>query len=84
MPGPSRTRKPGPYTPKANGKAERLIHSNIREWAHITSFNSPAERHAAMHSWLHHDNSARAHAALGGKPDINRDNVLGSDNQRAK
>jgi len=71
-----------PYTPKTNGKAERFIQSSIREWAYATPFSSSAERHAAMHPWLHDYNTARPHSALGGKPPIiklNRDNVLGSD-----
>ena len=71
-----------PYTPKTNGKAERFIQSSIREWAYATPFTSSAERHAAMHPWLHDYNTARPHAALGGKPPItrlSRDNVLGSD-----
>jgi transposase InsO family protein len=72
-----------PYTPKTNGKAERFIQTSIREWAYATPFNSSAERHAAMHPWLHDYNTARPHAALAGKPPISRltgDNLLGSDN----
>ena len=71
-----------PYTPKTNGKAERFIQTSIREWAYATPFTSSAERHAAMHPWVHDYNTARPHAALGGKPPItrlSRDNVLGSD-----
>jgi transposase InsO family protein len=71
-----------PYTPKTNGKAERFIQSSIREWAYATPFNSSAERHAAMHPWLHDYNTARPHAALAGKPPISRigrDNLLGND-----
>jgi transposase InsO family protein len=71
-----------PYTPKTNGKAERFIQSSIREWAYATPFSSSAERHTAMHPWLHDYNTARPHSALGGKPPItrlNRHNVLGSD-----
>ena len=71
-----------PYTPKTNGKAERFIQSSIREWAYATPFNTSAERKDAMHPWLHDDNTARPHSALGGKPPITRlnsDNVLGSD-----
>ena len=71
-----------PYTPKTNGKAERFIQSSIREWAYATPFTSSAERHTAMHPWLHDYNTARPHSALAGKPPItrlNRDNVLGSD-----
>ena len=71
-----------PYTPKTNGKAERFIQSSIREWAYATPFNTSAERHDAMHPWLHDYNTARPHAALAGKPPISRltrDNLLGSD-----
>ena len=71
-----------PYTPKTNGKAERFIQSSIREWAYARPFNSSAERHDAMHPWLHDYNTARPHSALGGKPPVtrlNRDNVLGND-----
>jgi len=35
-----------------------------------------------MHPWLHNDNTAEPHSALGGKPPIcriNGDNVPGSD-----
>jgi transposase InsO family protein len=71
-----------PYTPKTNGKAERFIQSSIREWAYATPFNTSAERHQAMHPWLHDYNTARPHAALAGKPPISRlaeDNLRGSD-----
>ena len=71
-----------PYTPKTNGKAERFIQSSIREWAYATPFNTSAERHAAMHPWLHDYNTARPHTAPAGKPPISRltgDNLLGSD-----
>jgi transposase InsO family protein len=71
-----------PYTPKTNGKAERFIQSSIREWAYARPFDTSAERQAAMHPWLHNYNTARPHAALGGKPPISRltrDNVPGSD-----
>ncbi len=71
-----------PYTPKTNGKAERFIQSSIREWAYAKPFETSADRHAAMHPWLHDYNTARPHAALGGKPPISRltrDNVPGSD-----
>ncbi len=71
-----------PYTPKTNGKAERFIQSSIREWAYAQPFATSAQRHAAMHPWLHDYNTARPHSALGGKPPItriSRNNVLGSD-----
>ncbi len=71
-----------PYTPRTNGKAERFIQSSIREWAYAQPFQSSAERAKAMHPWLHDYNTARPHAALGGKPPISRlkgDNLLGRD-----
>jgi len=71
-----------PYTPRTNGKAERFIQTSIREWAYAQPFNTSAERHAAMHPWLHAYNTARPHAALNGKPPISRiarDNLLGND-----
>lgn len=71
-----------PYTPRTNGKAERFIQTGIREWAYAQPFNSSAERHAAMHPWLHAYNTQRPHAALNGKPPITRiatDNLLGND-----
>jgi transposase InsO family protein len=71
-----------PYTPRTNGKAERFIQSSIREWAYAKPFTTSAERHAAMHPWLHDYNTARPHAALNGKPPISRiarDNLLGND-----
>ncbi len=71
-----------PYTPKTNGKAERFIQSSIREWAYAQAFTTSADRHTAMHPWLHDYNTARPHSALGGKPPVsrlNRDNLPGSD-----
>ena len=64
------------------GKAERFIQSSIHEWAYATPFSSSAERHNAMHPWLHDYNTQRPHSAIGGKLLITRlsgDNVLGSD-----
>jgi transposase InsO family protein len=33
-----------PYTPRTNGKAERFIHTSLREWAYAQASNSSAER----------------------------------------
>jgi transposase InsO family protein len=71
-----------PYTPRTNGKAERVIQTSLREWAYATPFHSSAERAHAMPAWLCHYNSLRPHSALGGKPPISRlarDNLLGND-----
>jgi len=48
-----------PNRPKTNGKAARFIQSNIREWAYATPFSTSAERHAAIHPWLHNDNTVQ-------------------------
>ncbi len=38
-----------PQTSKTNGKAERFIHTSIREWAYGRAFQTSAERTTAMH-----------------------------------
>lgn len=71
-----------PYTRKTNGNAERLTQSSIGEWAYAQPFQTLAERQAAMHPWLHDYNTARPHAALGGKLPLSRmqrEIVPGSD-----
>ena len=71
-----------PYTPRTNGKAERLIQTALREWAYARSYESSGERAAHLPQWLHHYNWHRPHASLGYKPPITRipiplNNVLG-------
>ena len=70
-----------PYTPKANGKAERFIQSSLREWAYAKPFSNSAERSIAMRSWIGCYNHSRPHSAFGRPPisRIARDNLLGSD-----
>lgn len=71
-----------PYTPRTNGKAERFIQSSLREWAYARTFQTSAERGAAMLPWITSYNHTRPHSALGGKPPISRiakDNLLGND-----
>jgi len=69
-----------PYTPRTNGKAERLVQTSLREWAYARSYASSEQRASALTSWLHHYNWHRPHASLGYKPPISRiamNNVLG-------
>lgn len=71
-----------PYTPRTNGKAERLVQTALREWAYARSYQSSAERARELPFWLHHYNWHRNHASLGRKPPISRlrlplNNVLG-------
>lgn len=69
-----------PYTPRTNGKAERLVQTSLREWAYARAYDSSGQRANAFHGWLHHYNWHRPHASLGYKPPISRiplNNVLG-------
>jgi len=61
-----------PYTPKTNGKAERLIQTLCREWAYRLTYNHSTERAEMLHCYLHFYNHHRAHTALGYSPPISR------------
>ena len=69
-----------PYTPRTNGKAERLVQTTLREWAYARAYANSAQRVEAFAPWLHHYNWHRPHASLGYNPPISRipmNNVLG-------
>jgi transposase InsO family protein len=57
-----------PYRPRTNGKAERFIQTLQGEWAYGRTFQTSAERTAALKPWLTHYNFTRPHGALGHKP----------------
>ena len=40
-----------PYTPRTNGKAERLIQTSLREWAYAKPYASSDQRNAAIGPW---------------------------------
>jgi len=61
-----------PYTPKTNGKAERLVQTLLREWAYRRAYRSSKERRVALKSYVRRYNHRRPHAALGLKPPIVR------------
>jgi transposase InsO family protein len=68
-----------PYTPRTNGKVERMIQTLLREWAYRFTYNSSAERHRWLGPYLHFYNVHRAHSALNYNPPISRldkNNVL--------
>lgn len=68
-----------PYTPRTNGKAERLVQTSLREWAYARSYADSQQRASAFRHWLHQYNWHRPHASLGYKPPISRiplNNVL--------
>jgi len=69
-----------PYTPRTNGKAERLVQTILREWAYACAYDSSRQRTQAFPRWLHHYNWHRPHAAAGYRPPIIRlplNNVVG-------
>ena len=71
-----------PYTPRTNGKVERLIQTLLREWAYRLPFRCSADRHRLLAPFLHFYNHHRAHTALSGRPPIsklNLNNVLRLD-----
>jgi len=61
-----------PYTPRTNGKVERLIQTLLRRWAYAAPYRSSAQRTAALLPWLRFYNHERPHAALGMKSPITR------------
>lgn len=65
-------RRTRPYTPRANGKAERFIQTGLREWAYARSYDSSDQRADFLAPWLHHYNWHRPHAGIGYRTPISR------------
>jgi transposase len=61
-----------PYTPRWNGKAERLIQTLKREWAYAHEWPSSAARARALNSWVRTYNRRRPHSSIGDRPPISR------------
>ena len=61
-----------PYTPRTNGKAERLVQTMLREWAYARPYQSSGRRTAALRPWLAHYNRRRPHGGIGNRPPISR------------
>lgn len=60
--------KPGhPWT---NGKAERFNRTLLNEWAYARPWTSNSLRTRGLDRFLHHYNTQRGHAALGGRPPV--------------
>lgn len=53
-----------PYTPRTNGKAERVIQTLLREWAYPIAYARSAHRTAALQSWMRYYNHRRPHRGL--------------------
>lgn len=61
-----------PYTPRTNGKAERLIKTLLHEWAYGIPYSSSKARTDALHRWLAYYNGHRPHGALNGQTPLAR------------
>jgi transposase InsO family protein len=61
-----------PYTPRWNGKVERLHQTMDREWARGQIYRNSSARNRALRHWLGHYNQRRPHSALGGRPPASR------------
>ena len=61
-----------PYTPRTNGKAERLIQTLLREWAYVRPYRSSAFRSLALRPYLTYYTTQRRHTALGFQPPASR------------
>ena len=53
-----------PYTPRTNGKVERVIQTLLREWAYARPYRNSARRAVALESYLLYYNTQRPHTAL--------------------
>jgi transposase InsO family protein len=61
-----------PYTPKTNGKVERLVQTALREWAYARAYDTSDQRAAELPNWLHRYNWHRPHGSLNAKTPISR------------
>ena len=61
-----------PYTPRTNGKAERLVQTLLREWAYTRPYSSSRQRTRYLRPYLDHYNRARPHGGIGGITPIAR------------
>lgn len=53
-----------PYTPRTNGKAERVIQTLLREWAYVRAYRSSWLRQRELARYLSFYNHRRPHASL--------------------
>jgi transposase len=61
-----------PYTPRWNGKVERLHQTMDREWARGQLYRNSSARNRALKHWLRYYNQRRPHSSLGGQPPTSR------------
>jgi len=75
-------RRTRPYTPRTNGKAERMIQTLLREWTYKFSYPNSDERSRWLLPYLHFYNAHRRHRALDYNPPfsrLERNNLLAND-----
>lgn len=53
-----------PYTPRTNGKAERVIQTLLRGWAYARSYGTSGVRRRALVRYVRYYNTERRHTAL--------------------
>jgi transposase InsO family protein len=71
---------PPPYTPRWNGKAERVIRTLQDEWAYAHPWKNSQQRTRALRSFIRYYNRQRPHSSLRDQPPINRvHNLPGHD-----
>jgi transposase InsO family protein len=69
-----------PYTPRWNGKVERLHQTMEREWAKGIRYKNSSARNRALPHWITYYNERRPHSALNGRPPVSRaHNLSGQD-----
>ena len=69
-----------PYTPRWNGKAERVIRTLQDEWAYAHHWQNSHQRAQALRSFVRYYNRRRPHSSLSDRPPISRvHNVRGQD-----
>jgi transposase InsO family protein len=69
----TRRKRPRPYRPQTNGKAEPFIQDDAsREWAYARPYRSNAESLAALAEWVASYNHERTHTALDGRTPMDR------------
>ena len=74
-----------PYTPRANGKAERFIQTALREWAYARAYHCSDHRNRDLLPWRHQYNWHRPHAGIGlaapiSRSGLDRNNLLSLHN----
>jgi transposase InsO family protein len=61
-----------PYTPRTNGKVERVIQTLLREWAYARPYRTSLHRAVALPPYLLYYNTQRPHTALNFLPPAHR------------